>query len=1086
MICWHSSMSRGLLLSNNANWPLAASALLLGPQGASCGVRAWQDSIMLETYAEGPPEITPVLEAFSRDTWWYPYASRTNLLSQRAPVSWRRLNLENEYLACSFLPDLGGRLYSCTDKLNNRPMFYTNPSIKKAPIAIRGARVAAGIEPNFPVAHSRDTVSPVNSGIEQGKDYGAVWLENRDRVTGMRWRVEFVLRDGSAVLEERVNLSNPTAVRAPYFWWNNAEIPLEPATRFVVPTHLMATHGITEIDTWPASRAHGDQSIVAKLKSGTALFAHGSHEPFMAVYDAGARTATVHFADAAQVPGKKIWAWGTEADSQIRQMLSDDNGQYVEMQAGLFENQETYEFLGPQERRSFTEYWMAARELGGVSRVTRDAILNLERKRVDGAPVLVVELDVTHAIHGARVRIWDGTTAVLDETADLEPRSTFSRQVKSPAAGAAYRFELADQGGQVLLAHTEGGYDAMKPSEVRLGKQEQKDWGDVSSEADYLARGNFNELNSHFLFARGDYRDGMEKFPASAGLKKAAGRLAAMQDRFAEGEHLLTEAAAGLPEDAEARYYLGVAEAGLGKEAEARKNWARVEGDHEFGPAALVEEAESEARNGQLGEALAPIRKALEKRGGLVRAGGIEVALLRRLGKADEARARAAAWRAVDPVDPFLQVEENRLGGKDETVWAWLGADAERVLDVADEYLDLGMYREAIELLERSYPKPAENQADAGAERPEENPLVAYYRGYCRRKLGESAAEDFRKASSMRLEYVFPNRASSFAVLRAALEANPGDASAHWLLGLLDINAGMADEAIGEWQKAWAARKDIPALTAVLGEALLKIKKDDSAAVVVLKGGLDAEPDNPGLLNALDAAIARAGTGALTRSEIAQIALLWVAAGDVGKGQGLFNGKNFPEEKQPNDVRQAYIEVQMQGLRSLAVAHRCDAVIKGLDAIGDVEDKNLAFTLHSFDGLMKGPRFQYYLGDLEYACGDDKAAHKRWSKVAKAEADPETADFAFPALAAGRLEQPARQMLETDAAAVARLLAASPAESRGILLYTQGLLLYTLGQQDKARAAFQEGAKAPNANMSRYLSLLALWEARRSEPAAGK
>jgi hypothetical protein len=33
------------------------------------------------------------------------------------------------------LPDIGGHLYTCTDKVSAKSMFYANPSIKKAAIA---------------------------------------------------------------------------------------------------------------------------------------------------------------------------------------------------------------------------------------------------------------------------------------------------------------------------------------------------------------------------------------------------------------------------------------------------------------------------------------------------------------------------------------------------------------------------------------------------------------------------------------------------------------------------------------------------------------------------------------------------------------------------------------------------------------------------------------------------------------------------------------------------------------------------------------------------------------------------------------
>ncbi len=49
----------------------------------------------------------------------------------------------------SVLPDLGGHLYSCIDKISGAEMLYANPSIKFARIAYRGMWAALGVEFNF-------------------------------------------------------------------------------------------------------------------------------------------------------------------------------------------------------------------------------------------------------------------------------------------------------------------------------------------------------------------------------------------------------------------------------------------------------------------------------------------------------------------------------------------------------------------------------------------------------------------------------------------------------------------------------------------------------------------------------------------------------------------------------------------------------------------------------------------------------------------------------------------------------------------------------------------------------------------------
>ena len=120
-------------------------------------VHAWQDSMTLPTYPEDDPDPKPQYALYGADNPNYPYPLRIHYkLEGASPKSWRTLNLENEYLFCRVMPDIGGRLYSCRDKRNGREMFYANPVVKHNEAGLRGAWVAMGIESNFPAAHARD------------------------------------------------------------------------------------------------------------------------------------------------------------------------------------------------------------------------------------------------------------------------------------------------------------------------------------------------------------------------------------------------------------------------------------------------------------------------------------------------------------------------------------------------------------------------------------------------------------------------------------------------------------------------------------------------------------------------------------------------------------------------------------------------------------------------------------------------------------------------------------------------------------------------------------------------------------------
>ena len=177
---------------------LLFGCLLITFPSAAAQVRVWQGILTLPTYEEGPPDPNPPFDQYSNTRFNYPYTLRHNLTDHRVDHAWRALFLENEYLKCSVLPDIGGHLYSCTDKISGKPIFYENPSIKKADVAYRGAWAAFGIEFNFPVSHNWVTASPVDFAFGKNADGSAsVEVGNVDRVYGMQWAIELILRPRS-------------------------------------------------------------------------------------------------------------------------------------------------------------------------------------------------------------------------------------------------------------------------------------------------------------------------------------------------------------------------------------------------------------------------------------------------------------------------------------------------------------------------------------------------------------------------------------------------------------------------------------------------------------------------------------------------------------------------------------------------------------------------------------------------------------------------------------------------------------------------------------------------------------------------
>ena len=119
---------------------LVFALLAAPPTGA---VRAFEGHLDIPTNEEGAPDVNPPFDLFETRRHNYPYTLRENLTDHRSVARWRTLELENEYLHCTVLPDLGGHLYGCVDKANGAQMFYANTAIKKARVGGRHCSMIA-------------------------------------------------------------------------------------------------------------------------------------------------------------------------------------------------------------------------------------------------------------------------------------------------------------------------------------------------------------------------------------------------------------------------------------------------------------------------------------------------------------------------------------------------------------------------------------------------------------------------------------------------------------------------------------------------------------------------------------------------------------------------------------------------------------------------------------------------------------------------------------------------------------------------------------------------------------------------------
>src|ERR1043165_9283051 len=83
-------------------------------------VRIWERPIQLPTYEVAPPDPNP--RFYQGRTYqgaratFYPYPVLDRLTDKKGEKNYRAVYLENSYVKISVLPELGGRIFTATDK----------------------------------------------------------------------------------------------------------------------------------------------------------------------------------------------------------------------------------------------------------------------------------------------------------------------------------------------------------------------------------------------------------------------------------------------------------------------------------------------------------------------------------------------------------------------------------------------------------------------------------------------------------------------------------------------------------------------------------------------------------------------------------------------------------------------------------------------------------------------------------------------------------------------------------------------------------------------------------------------------------
>src|SRR6185503_4984782 len=773
--------------------------------------RVWEAPLVIPTYELNPPNPYPALLDWQRRKWRpvYPYAFQDSLGSEKTNRAWKAVCLENEYLKVTVLPELGGHVYQIFDKTLKRDIIYSNPVMKYAMVALRGAWVSGGIEWNFPDGHTLTTVAPIDYVTRTEADgSAAVAVGDTERVQGMQWQVTLRLRPGTRVLESEVTLNNRRAVPGRYWYWSTAGAPAAPDLRFNYQMRETYPHTFWPVFKFPIEKGV-DVGRFSEVPNFLSLFARDSKRDYFGIYYEKSDWGVVHVADHRELPGKKTWTWGTDDNGDIWiDKLTDGGGQYVEFQGGRFETQMEHQFIAPHRVEHFFEYWFGVNRMGGAwNEATRDAAVRVELQG-SGATISIApnqrfsQTDLILASAGKQV---------YSEHIDLDPTRVFTTTIDVPTPGQPLELTLRSKDGRVLLRYrTDSPVDNnpdFKPATRPIPDRPNS----TSAEQSYVA-GLALDKKSKEREARDAYLEALKRDPGFAPAHIALGLSFYRSGEYeVAAKHL--EAALVRNKDAgDAHYYLALVQRALGRtsEAEAHLLWL-VRSSYRESVARYVL-GEIALANGDTKKALDHLQQAVMLDPRDLKARTVLAVAERLDGNIMAALERITAVANELPID-YLAIHEQALTSKAagntekekaaaDQVRHLLSREPDAVLELAFDYTAIGQQREAIAVLE-----DAIKRGPSGILAVDKNlihPMLFYKLGYLYEKAGEHDRARTQFALGMKGDpaFVFPHRVEEIDVLRTAVAANANDGRAVYYLGNVLAAMNRDKEALAAWRDA--------------------------------------------------------------------------------------------------------------------------------------------------------------------------------------------------------------------------------------------------------------------------------------------
>ena len=190
----------------------------------------------IEVTGAVPENLTAWIDKGMVDTL-LPYTQQDCYDRKRVLRSFKAVILENAHLKATFIPELGGRLWSLWDKDSGRELLYCNPVFQPGNLALRNAWFSGGVEFNVSIkGHHPMTCSDMFARlITMADGTPGVRMYEYERIRGTAYGFDAWLPEDSRLLFIRPRIENTMDHAVWTYWWSNIAVPYSDNMRIVVP-----------------------------------------------------------------------------------------------------------------------------------------------------------------------------------------------------------------------------------------------------------------------------------------------------------------------------------------------------------------------------------------------------------------------------------------------------------------------------------------------------------------------------------------------------------------------------------------------------------------------------------------------------------------------------------------------------------------------------------------------------------------------------------------------------------------------------------------------------------------------------------